>query len=420
MRRFFKLTSFIIILGAVFTGALWFKIYKNMPNTLYTTSGTAVNLANMPYLKIEASNNSFTGYAPASVPAGGSYMADIKLFNVIPVKQVSINVVAERTVNVCGTPFGIKMFSDGVMVVGFSDIYTSTGYHNPAKSAGIMLGDTINSMNGVAVRTNEDVQKAVKTAGAKPIKIVFTRGGEKKETTITAVKQQGRENSGYMLGMWVRDSSAGIGTLTMIDPQSGIFSGLGHSITDTDTGNSISLLSGETVDVKITGYSQSTSGSPGELRGVFDMQNTGTILRNDENGVYGRVSAFAAADFKGEAMPVAQSWQVKTGDAEILTTIDGVTPVRYSVEIEKVTLSTENPNKNMLIKITDSRLLQATGGIVQGMSGSPIIQDGKIVGAVTHVLINDPTHGFAIFAENMLNTMDTLCAENIETEQNAA
>ena len=409
-----------MLFAAVLTGAFWFKLYKNIPNTLYTTSGTAVSFANMPYLKIEPSSAISEGYTTASVPAGGNYMANIKLFNFIPVKQVNVNVVAQRTVNVCGTPFGIKMFSDGVMVVGFSDIYTSTGYHNPAKSAGLILGDTINSMNGVAVRTNEDVQKAVKEAGGHPIKVIFTRGGEKKETTITAVKQQGRNSSGYMLGMWVRDSSAGIGTLTMIDTQSGVFAGLGHSITDIDTGSSIALLSGETVDVKITGYSQSTPGSPGELKGVFDIQNSGTILRNDENGVYGLVSAAAATDFKGEPMPVAQSWQVVTGSAEIITTIDGTTPVRYSVEIEKITLNSENPNKNMLIKITDSRLLDSTGGIVQGMSGSPIVQNGKIVGAVTHVLISDPSRGFAIFAENMLNTMDSVSSENIELQQTAA
>ena len=203
--------------------------------------------------------------------------------------------------------------------------------------------------------------------------------------------------------MWVRDSSAGIGTLTFVDNATGVFAGLGHSIHDVDTGATISLLKGEIVPVTITGVTKGAVGSPGELKGSFSSAvPTGTITVNGETGVYGEATAY----LKGTDMEVALSQEIKTGPAEIITTLDGQTPQYFSVQIEKVALSAEDPNRNMVIHITDSALLNQTGGIVQGMSGSPIVQNGKLVGAVTHVFVNDPTRGYGIFAENMLETAD--------------
>ncbi|MEG1744565.1 MAG: SpoIVB peptidase S55 domain-containing protein, partial [Ruthenibacterium sp.] len=207
----------------------------------------------------------------------------------------------------------------------------------------------------------------------------------------------------WRTGMWVRDSSAGIGTLTFVDPATSIFAGLGHSIHDIDTGATISLLKGEIVDVEITGATVGSAGSPGELKGRF-ISNvpTGTIAVNGETGVYGHATAY----FKGMETEVALAQEIETGEAQIYTTVNGQTPQLYSVMVEKIALTSENPNRNMVVRVTDPRLLTATGGIVQGMSGSPILQNGRFVGAVTHVLVNDPARGYGIFAENMLETAD--------------
>ena len=203
--------------------------------------------------------------------------------------------------------------------------------------------------------------------------------------------------------MWVRDSSAGIGTLTFVDNTTGTFAGLGHSIHDVDTGTTISLLKGEIVPVEITGAVAGSAGSPGELKGRFlTSVPTGTITVNGETGVYGSVKSY----MKGIEAEAALAQEVNTGDAEIITTIEGQEPKRYTAVIEKIALSSDNPNRNMVVRVTDPRLLTATGGIVQGMSGSPILQDGRLVGAVTHVLVNDPTRGYGIFAENMVQSAD--------------
>ena len=206
--------------------------------------------------------------------------------------------------------------------------------------------------------------------------------------------------------MWVRDSSAGIGTLTYLDPESGIFAGLGHGVCDVDTGTLMPLYSGEAVNVAITGVTKGESGSPGELRGTFSQEAPiGTLVKNEATGIYGQMDGIPdILSQGGEPVAVAMRQEVHTGKAMIRTTISGDTPVEYEISIERVSLSEQNPTRNMVIRITDPRLLSATGGIVQGMSGSPILQNGKLVGAVTHVLVNDPTRGYGILIENMLET----------------
>ncbi|MEG2054126.1 MAG: SpoIVB peptidase, partial [Oscillospiraceae bacterium] len=400
-----------------FVGAFAVQTYNNLPETFFVNANTPLEFENMNYLTV------FENKKDVKIANSGennSYNANIMLFNIIPLKTVRVVATDEKIVNVCGTPFGIKMFSDGVMVVGFSDIYTNTGYHNPAKTAGLALGDTIHTMNGVLMRTNEDVQKCVREAEGSPIYMEFTHKGERKTATITASKQAGSDELGYRLGMWVRDSSAGIGTLTMADYQKGVFAGLGHSISDIDTGETIELLSGEIVTVRVSGFTKSTAGSPGEMRGIFESETNGKIALNNENGVYGTLTGNGKSKFIGTQMPIAKMQEIKVGDAEIITTLDGETPQKYSVQIEKINFATDNPNKNMVIKITDNRLLSQTGGIIQGMSGSPIVQNGKLVGAVTHVLVSDPERGFAIFAENMYDTMSNIVKNNDKLQQNVA
>jgi stage IV sporulation protein B len=299
------------------------------------------------------------------------------------------------------------MFANGAMVVGFSDVYTATGYKNPAKTAGLQMGDVIVSVAGQSTKTNEDVAAALQSTGGKPAEVVYMRNDKQCSVLLTPVYDSAAEC--WRTGMWVRDSSAGIGTLTFVDDTTGVFAGLGHSIHDVDTGTTISLLSGEIVPVEITGIVAGSAGSPGELQGRF-LSNvpTGIITVNDDTGVYGQATSY----FKGTQTEVALAQDICPGEAEIITTVNGQTPERYSVIIEKVALGSEDPNRNMVVRITDQRLLDATGGIVQGMSGSPLLQNGKLVGAITHVLVNDPTRGYAIFAENMLKTVDSAAAKN--------
>lgn len=210
----------------------------------------------------------------------------------------------------------------------------------------------------------------------------------------------------YKLGAWVRDSSAGIGTMTFYDETSGIFGGLGHAVCDIDTGEILPLQSGEVVPVDINGVVKGVSGEPGELRGSFAKGETlGALTQNGETGVYGKLRNFTAQE---ERVEVAMKQDVHTGAAQIITTIDGSGPQYFDVELEKVHFNDSSPTRNIIVKITDEKLLEQTGGIVQGMSGSPIIQDGKLVGAVTHVFVNDPTRGYGIFAENMLKTAATV------------
>ena len=378
MEKFIKWSCFItsgcvviVFIFALYIGTL-------LPDTFLVTAGGDIAIAGMPFVRAAAAAS--TGEV-AGLSGGSSYNADLTIAGIVPVKTVRAQVVERRVVQVCGTPFGIKMFANGAMVVGFSDIYTSTGYQNPAKTAGLRMGDVITSIA--------------------PAEVVYVRDGVEKSVLLTAVKDSTTDS--WRTGMWVRDSSAGIGTLTFVDNTTGTFAGLGHSIHDVDTGTTISLLKGEIVPVEITGAVAGSAGSPGELKGRFlTSVPTGTITVNGETGVYGSVKSY----MKGIEAEVALAQEVNTGDAEIITTIEGQEPKRYTAVIEKIALSSDNPNRNMVVRVTDPRLLTATGGIVQGMSGSPILQDGRLVGAVTHVLVNDPTRGYGIFAENMVQSAD--------------
>ena len=398
MEKFVRWTCFITSGCMVVLFILALYISTLLPDTFSTVEGDAISIAGMPFLRAKPKD----GDAPvAQIARGSSYNAELALGGVIPVKTVRTQVVSRRTVQVCGTPFGIKMFANGAMVVGFTDIYTVTGYQNPAKNAGIKMGDVIQSIAGKSTKTNDDVKIALQKIGGNPAEIIFLRNGVQKHAVLTAVRDE--NGGGWRTGMWVRDSSAGIGMLTFVDPANSIFAGLGHSIHDVDTGSTISLRKGEIVDVEITGYIKGAQGSPGELKGQFiSAVPTGVITANGETGVYGNTTSA----FSGELMDVALAQEIQPGPAEIITTIEGKTPKRYTVQIEKIALNAENQNRNMIVRVTDKRLLAATGGIVQGMSGSPLVQNGHFIGAVTHVLVNDPTRGYAIFAENMLKTAD--------------
>lgn len=389
----------VLLCFLALVGGLVLALRAALPDTFYTAE-TELRIASMPWVTVQHKQESVAQAGNANEDK--SRNVTLSLFGTIPLKTVRTVNVETRSVQVCGTPFGVKMFSDGALVVAFSDQYTNLGTENPAKEAGLKLGDLIVSAGGHAVRSNEELTQAITDAAGNAIPIVYQRDGVQHTTMLTPVADA--STGVYRAGLWVRDSSAGIGTMTFLDPLNGTFAGLGHAISDTDTGADITLLSGEIVPVVITGCVSGTAGSPGELRGEFSAAAAGTVLANDSTGVYGEY----LAAMSGQSCPVMQPQEIALGDAEIWTTISGSTPRAYSVRIEQVNMTSSDPNRNLLVKVTDPELLAATGGIVRGMSGSPIVQNGRLVGAVTHVLVNDPTRGYGIFATTMLEKADSL------------
>lgn len=337
--------------------------------------------------------------------AGSSYQMDLKLLGTIPVKTVEVNVVDRKLVTVSGAPFGIKMFTDGLMVVGMSDIPTTGGRVNPAKAAGLEIGDVIKTFNGQKLTTNEQLAELMLENGSGPVRVEVERDGSPFSTSIQPVRSTGDDQ--YRLGVWVRDSSAGIGTLTYLDQNSGLFTGLGHAVCDVDTGEVMPLSNGEVVPARITGCKRGEAGTPGELKGKFTEElPLGVLSANTETGVYGLLRSRTL--YLGEEMPLAMKHEVQTGKAYIYTTVEGTQPKRYEIEIEKLSLGEDENGQNMVLHVTDPELLRRTGGIVQGMSGSPIIQNGMLVGSVTHVFVKDPTRGFGVFAENIQNNANNM------------
>ena len=368
-------------------------LYSRLPDRVYLTPGEVLALPRFSYVEPLGAHGSQN---VASTRAVGSYQTTLTLGGWLPIKTIRAVVTERPRVTVCGTPFGVKMFSEGALIVGFSEIgQADGGTSNPAKEAGLRLGDRVICIGQTRTESNDAVKEALDAAEGQSVEVVYIRSGEQKLTALTPVWDGAAGQ--WRAGMWVRDSSAGVGTLTFADEELGVFAGLGHPISDSDTGESVALRSGEIVPCEITGCSAGTAGSPGELKGHFlSAHAIGTIRINGENGVYGTTRTH----FSGQLREIAFAQEVVTGPAEIWATIEGETPRAYRIQIERV--SDADPRRNLVIRVTDPSLLSATGGIVQGMSGSPILQNGRLVGAVTHVLVNDPTRGYGIFAQTML------------------
>ena len=297
-----------------------------------------------------------------------------------------------------GVPFGVKFSTDGVTVVGFSDLDGISSTQNPAYLAGLRPKDIIISVNGNEVKRCEDLTRIVEESGGKEISLTYLRGGNENETRLKPIYSQSEGK--YKTGVWVRDHGAGIGTVTYIIPESGEFGGLGHGICDGETGELVRISSGVIMNVKINSVKKGISGEPGEIKGSFGLEKLGQLKSNTECGVYGKFDKMP--ENLGKAIPIGLRGEIKCGEATVVTTLADGDREEYKIEIASINKDAKG-SKCFVIKITDERLLEKSGGIVQGMSGSPIIQNGKLVGAVTHVMINDPTVGYGIFIENMLN-----------------
>lgn len=330
-----------------------------------------------------------------------AFRSTVNALKVIPVKNITVNITKRRYVGIGGDVFGIKLYTKGVIVVSIDSVTTENGIKDPAVEAGLKCGDIITHINGKDALNLAQMTQAVEQSDGKALKLTVDRNGEKLEMNL---RPELSVNGNYKAGIWVRDSSAGIGTVTFYDDESRIFGGLGHGVCDIDTGKIMPLNNGEAVRAKINGFYKSTAGNPGELCGVFSDISLGNLRVNGETGVYGELLQPSGA----KTIPVALENEVRLGKAKIITTIDENGPQYYDIEITKIYPSSDLSTRNMIIKVTDPELLEKTGGIVQGMSGSPIVQNSMLVGAVTHVFVNDPTQGYGIFANRMIQTRDSL------------
>lgn len=295
-----------------------------------------------------------------------------------------------------GMPFGVKFSCEGLVIVGFTDVDTVSGSSTPAYDAGLRVDDVILSVNGIILKTAQDFLALVENNN-ETLNITFERAG--KRHTVEFRPSYSESEQKYKTGMWIRDTTAGIGTVTFIEPDTGIFAGLGHGICDQATGKLLPMSRGIVENVEISGIAKGVCGRPGELKGCFTGEETGVLLKNTLCGVFGMYKGIPYESIPQEMVPIGSKEDVHTGEAYIWCTLDDNVVKDYKIEITGVEME---DSRNFLIRVLDEELIEKTGGIVQGMSGSPIIQDGKLVGAVTHVLINDPTKGYGIFIENML------------------
>lgn len=396
----------------------------NLPNKIVLFQGEKYSLKIIPGLEIEAVETSST--LTEDVEESNSYenkqqnleklsndnglseginkigkmQYKLSLFGKVPLKEISVSVIPKTYVVPLGNAIGLKLYTNGVLVVGMSEINGKKPYEN----SGIEEGDMIVNVDNTTISSTAELVRVVNRAGDKEIEIEYIREGEKLQTSITPVES---EDNIYKLGLWVRDAAAGVGTVSFYEPSSGLFAALGHGIQDVDTQELLTIAKGDFITTKILSITKGSKGNPGKIQGSIDNQTTlGQIYKNTEFGIYGKLTNTKALNINSEdAIEVAGRDEIKTGEASIICTLENNIKKEYKVEIQKIYRNNNEDNKSMLIKIIDEDLIQKTGGIIQGMSGSPVIQNGKLVGALTHVLVNNPEMGYGVFADLMVKQM---------------
>lgn len=386
--RIFKgitlITAPILILALAMTMML-----RNVPDHLYTQNELEVMsvIPDMsPFGNVEYKNKKL----------------NVNLLGVIPIKSVAVHKVKNIEVNLGGNCVGVRLSSKGALVVGQSEVnINNEKVESPATKVGIGVGDLIVKINNEKVESSKELISNVKNAKSDTVNITFIRNGSEMTKEVKLLKESGGD---YKLGLWVRDSTAGVGTMTFYDEKSGKFAALGHPVTDGDTNKPFTIKDGDLLESSIMSVRKGEKGSPGELKGIFvdDNNPIGKIEKNTQCGIFGNTTTKIKNGMRSNRIKIGFRDEIKLGKASIITTVDESGPKEYEIEITKLLQQDEAGPKSMIIKVTDPELLKKTGGIVQGMSGSPIIQNGKLVGAVTHVLINKPDVGYGIYIDWML------------------
>ncbi len=419
MKNFIKQKKILKTLLLLFPVIFILNIYSSVPGNLRIPENTTYEFSLRPFCSVTNRPSSTlpaanTVQAMLSDNGGdislntgntGEYSLSMKLFNCIPIKTINVTVTPKTYVVPSGSPIGVKLHTKGILIVSISDV-TAVGniQKSPGKAAGLKEGDRILAVNGTEVDSSETFTKLVNEIRS-AVTLTIARDDQTFDVQVTP--ELSAEENKFKLGIWVRDSTAGIGTLTFYDPLNSAFGALGHAITDVDTGDVMTVNTGNIMGCKIISVTKGESGTPGELTGSFSGKSLGAIAMNSELGIYGYINNFENLHAM-EPVEVATRFQIKEGAAVILADVDGNGVGQYNVEIEKVSKSGGINNKGIILKITDPVLMEKTGGIVQGMSGAPILQNNMLVGAVTHVFVNDPQRGYGIFAENMLDMTNSL------------
>ena len=394
MKKILKMLLLVFFLMIIYVYVL---AIEKIPSKITLFEGEDINLKTVLGI-----NFNYADTIETSSSEGNKKNIQVSFLDNIPIKNVDVNVIPKTKVIPLGNIAGVKLYTNGVLVVGMSEIEGKDNQrYKPYVNTGIEEGDTIIKVNNKEINSTDDLIETVNQSEGNKIKINYIHEKETKECSITPVETINKE---YKIGLWVRDSAAGVGTITFYEPSNKTFGALGHGITDIDTNELINIASGEFITTKILNITKGEVGTPGKIQGTIDNQtNIGTISKNTKFGIYGKVDNLSSINIdKSKEMDVALRDEIKHGKATILCSLDNQTPQEYEIEIEKIFKDNNYDNKSMQIKVTDERLLNKTGGIIQGMSGSPIIQNGKFVGAITHVLVNNPQEGYGVFADIML------------------
>lgn len=401
MKTIFKfLIVFILIIIFIYVCNISF-----MPDSIILIQGEKLNLNTLFGLSIKQIENNGTIQASSllnkeKVSEVGKADFNLSLFNTIQLKEITVNVIPKTKAVPIGKSIGMKLYTDGVLVVGMSEIEGKKPYQN----SGIEEGDRIVEINNNQIDTTDELINTVNRSNGEKVKIKYIETDNSVKTTSIKPVKTGNE---YKLGLWVRDAAAGVGTLTFYEPESQMYAALGHGITDIDTSELINIASGELVTTNILSIVKGKKGEPGEIRGTIENgYEVGKVYKNTRFGVYGNLTNKNIFNISNNnAIDVASREEIETGKAEILCELENGNTKSYEIEIQKIFTNNNEDNKSMLIKVTDDELIEKTGGIIQGMSGAPIIQNEKFIGAVTHVLVSDPTQGYAVFADIMIKQM---------------
>ena len=406
-----KRVKIYFILIILLISLIYVTNITSMPDSLILFQGETLNLNTVLGIQVKEKNKN--AYQTTLVSSDaieendfiGKMDIELELLGIIPIKEVSVNVIPRTTVIPVGSSIGLKLYTNGVLVVGMSEIENiENNKLKPYQNSGIKEGDLIVCINEKEITTTAELVEQVNNSKGENLNIKYVRNGEVSVANIKPAKVSENE---YKLGLWVRDAAAGVGTISFYEPSTHGFAALGHGILDIDTEELLSIATGEVVTTDILSITKGEKGKPGEMKGSIVNQTTiGEISKNTEFGIYGKLTNLTALGISKEnEVEVALREEIQLGPAKILCNLENNTRKEYNIEIEKIYKNNNANNKSMLIKVTDQALLEKTGGIIQGMSGSPIIQNGKFVGAVTHVLVNDPTKGYGVFGDIMIKQL---------------
>ncbi|WHY28035.1 SpoIVB peptidase [Bacillus wiedmannii] len=413
LERFRKIIGLCLLVSLVFIGCFKpLRTFISSPKQLVVFEGQQSEIASLPVFQASStdrhvftvsSNEQKQGLMVNSHQNGEADMV-FQLAG-FPVKKVNVKVLKDFKVIPGGQSIGVKLNTKGVLVVGHHLIQTEKGKVSPGETAGVQIGDMITEINGKTIERMSDVAPFIHNSGetGEPLNLVLLRDGKHIRTKLTPQKDSGE--SSYRIGLYIRDSAAGIGTMTFVHPDSMKYGALGHVISDNDTKKPIQVEDGQIMRSTVTSIERGSHGNPGEKLARFspDREVIGNITINSPFGIFGKLNTNIPNGVMDKAMPIALSHQVKEGPAKILTVIDKDKVEAFDIEVVSTVPQKFPATKGMVIKVTDKRLLAKTGGIVQGMSGSPIVQNGKVIGAVTHVFVNDPTSGYGVHIEWMLH-----------------